>query len=70
MITVDRFESGYAVCETEDGGFVNIAVDELPDGAREGYSYTKDVDGRYIRDTKAEQKRAEKIKVLMNRLFE
>ena len=33
---IDRIESEYAVCETEDGQIVNVPIIELPAGAKEG----------------------------------
>lgn len=35
MTTIDRFESGFAVVETDDG-FLQIPADAMPAGASEG----------------------------------
>ena len=33
---VDRFEDGFAVCETEDLHYINIKIRKLPKGVKEG----------------------------------
>jgi len=60
--TVDRFEGDFAVIETENGIFLNIPKELLPDDAREGdvFSLIKTTD----------QSRKERIENLMNDLFE
>jgi hypothetical protein len=35
-VTIDRFEGGFAVVETEDGKFVNLPSTLVPAGAKEG----------------------------------
>lgn len=34
--SVDRIEENFAVCEDEDGKFINIQLSDLPEGVREG----------------------------------
>lgn len=60
--TVDRFEGDFAVIETENGLFLNIPKEFLPDDVREGdvFSLVKTTD----------QSRKERIENLMNDLFE
>lgn len=62
-LIIDRFESGFAVCEIDEGCFVNIPEKALPQGVKEGDVITISVD-------KSEtEKRKEKIDNLMNSLF-
>ena len=62
-LIIDRFEGDFAVCETEELGFIDIPKAALPDEAREG-----DVIAISI-DKSETDKREEKIKGLMNSLF-
>lgn len=34
--TIDRFEGNYAIIETEDFEYVNVELDNLPEGCKEG----------------------------------
>ena len=36
MLTIDRFESDFVLCENLDGAIVKLRADQLPDNAREG----------------------------------
>lgn len=38
-ITIDRIEGDFAVCETEDKQMLDIPINILPSGAREGSIY-------------------------------
>lgn len=36
ILTIDRFEGVYAICEDKDGAKFAINIKELPEGAKEG----------------------------------
>lgn len=61
--TVDRIENHIAVCESQNGGFLDIKLDALPNGVKEG-----DVLDICVDRDKTE-KRKEKMNGLMNSLF-
>lgn len=44
-VTIDRFEGGFAVVETEDKNFVNLPGALVPVGAKEGSVLSIDLDG-------------------------
>lgn len=68
-VIVDRFEGRYAVCEKENLEMINIEIDKLPLGVKEGDVLV--LDGGNIRIDREETKnRQEKIKKLMNDLWE
>ncbi len=62
--TIDRFEGGFAVVESENGLFLNIPRELLPEDSAEGdvFSLTKNVTETEIRK--------KRIESLMNDLFE
>lgn len=66
---IDRFEGDYAVCEREDKFFVNIEKKYLPGKCCEGDVLIYD-EGKYIIDRKSTQERHDKIRKLMDELFE
>ena len=45
-LIIDRIEDGIAVCETEDGGRVEIASELLPEGACDG-DVIEEINGIY-----------------------
>ena len=59
IITIDRIEGKFAVCETESGKTVDIPV-VLFENAKEGQCYSIE---------KCDNPRKEKIKKLMNEVF-
>lgn len=60
---VDRIENDIAVCEFENGGFIDVNIKALPENICEGDVITLHID-------KAEtDNRKEKIDKLMNDLF-
>ncbi len=63
LITIDRLEGNVAVCEMEDGNFLDLPKGFLPEGAREGSKL------RIELDIEAEEKDRERIKSKMNKLF-
>lgn len=66
--TVDRIESGYAVCELENGSFSDIPLNEIPP-VKEG-DILVEVNGRLVVDEKAAEERRKKIIALQNDLWE
>jgi len=62
-LTVDRFEGVYAICELENGEFVDIPRKALPEEIKEGSKLLIKVDeAEKIEDQ-------DRIKNKMNRLF-
>lgn len=62
-LTVDRFEGDYAICELENGEFVDIPRKALPEGITEGSKLSIEVDETEQKDDQ------ERIKNKMNHLF-
>lgn len=69
IITVDRFEGDFAICEHEDGTFKDIPLNELPAETTEG-SVLVFADGEYRIDLEAQQERRAKILALQNSIFD
>ena len=65
---IDRIEGDYAVCETEDKGYINIFKSELPQGIKEGDVLNR-INDKWNIDTVATKERKEKIKSKLNSLF-
>ncbi|SFN51755.1 DUF3006 domain-containing protein [Proteiniclasticum ruminis] len=63
LITIDRLEGNFAICEMEDGKLLNLPKDFLPPGTREGSKL------RIELDLDAEEKDRDRIKSKMNNLF-
>ncbi len=66
--TIDRFEDIYAVCEDENGDFISILKEQLPDLVKAGDLIIYDNE-RYIIDSEATKKRREKMIALQNEVF-
>ena len=67
--SIDRFEGEFAVCENlETGEMINIRIDLLPDGIKEG-SIIKFDNKSYILDSETTKEKQEKIKNIVNNLF-
>ncbi len=64
VVTIDRFEGEFAVCELEDMSFANLPKAFLPEGAREGSKL------RITLDEGLEKATAERIQKKMDDLFE
>lgn len=45
-LVIDRFEGKYAVCELENGEFVDVPEEDIPQEAKEGDVITK-TDNKY-----------------------
>ena len=67
--TIDRIESEKAVLECENGEFVTLDVKSLPKNIKEGDILNFE-EGSYFLNSAETEKRKEKIKNLMNSLFE
>lgn len=63
LITIDRIEGNYAVCELENGEFENLPKAFLPSGSKEGSKVKIEL------DLAAEEKDRDRIKAKMNSLF-
>ncbi len=63
IFIIDRFEDCFAVCEAENGKFINIPSSALPNGVKEGDVIT------IAKDSEQTESRKEKINGLMNSLF-
>ena len=69
MITVDRIEGDFAVCELEDGTFKDIAISELPDGTKQG-TVLEILNGEYKINLEAQRERAAEILALQDSIFD
>lgn len=67
-LVIDRFEGKYAVCELENGEFIDVLKTDIPQEAKEGDILTK-TDNGYCIDKMATETKREEIKQRMNRLF-
>ena len=67
-VIIDRFESDYAVCETENKEYINIPKSELPKGIKEG-DVVCSIDNEWHIDEATTRERKEKIKNKLNSLF-
>ena len=45
-LIIDRFESGFAICEDENGEFFGIDIKEVPQSAKEGSVLTINQEGQ------------------------
>ncbi len=69
LITVDRIEGEFAVCELEDGTMEDIPLNKLPSEIEEG-SVLEFVDGEYRIDLEAQRERITKILALQDSIFD
>lgn len=68
-LIIDRIEEGIAVCEDAARGMVEVALDALPEGAREG-SVLKDAGSEgWQLDAEAAQEIKQRIAQKMDALF-
>lgn len=68
MLIIDRIEEDFAVCQDDKGGYVNIPLNLLPEGAGEGTAL-REIDGGYILDSAYGAERRKVLENKMNRLF-
>ena len=67
-LIIDRFEGGYAVCEKEDGGMLNIKRDEIPLSAKEG-DVLEGASGKLTVNQEETENRRRRIEEQVNRLY-
>ncbi len=67
--TIDRIEGNKAILECENGDFVTLELSSLPKNIKEGDILNFD-ENSYFLNADETEKRKEKIKNLMNSLFE
>ena len=67
-LIVDRMEGNFAVCETETSDIINISLDILPEGAKEG-SVLQFSEGKYNLLYKEEEERKKRISELQDDIF-
>lgn len=68
-IAIDRFEGPLAICEKEDGSFVELERSCLPNGARAG-SVLRLEAGEWVLDTQEEARRRAEIARLQEDLWQ
>ncbi len=69
-LIIDRIEGDIAVCENIDRTTTNIPLILLPNGVKEGDVILKDENGEYVVDAKKTLERRQRIKKLLNNLWE
>lgn len=69
-LIIDRIEGDIAVCENIDRTTMNIPLILLPDGVKEGDVILKDENGEYMIDAEKTLERRQRIKKLLNNLWE
>lgn len=67
---IDRFEEAYAVCESEDKGFIHILKSELPLNIKEGDCLIQNEKGFFLIDEMNTENRKREINSRMKKLFE
>ena len=67
-LIIDRFEGIYAVCELENGEFIDVPKEDIPKEAKEGDILIK-TDNGYCVDKMATENKRKEIKERMNKLF-
>ncbi len=68
-LIIDRFEESFAVCETENGEFINIEKDLLPQNAKAG-DVLINQNNKYIIDEKSTEQRRNQIRQKQDLLWE
>ena len=66
---IDRFEGKYAILEDENKMMIDILISDLPEGMEEGDVLIKEGDV-YVIDQLETQRRKEKLRELMDDLWE
>ncbi len=69
MYIVDRLEGAYVICEKEDKTFVDIEKHMFPAGVKPG-DVVYEQNGKYLIDIEQTKNRSEKIRKLMDSLWE
>ncbi len=68
-LAIDRFEGTYAICEDQEKRMFAIALNELPEGAKEGDVLQISDEGELSIDPEETQRRQRRIAGLQNKLF-
>ena len=66
--SIDRIEENIALLIDDDGKKIEIEVQQLPEGIREG-DVLKSENGEYLSDEEETKRRKERILSLRNKLF-
>lgn len=69
MLSIDRFDGVYAICEGDDEKLYAIEKSELPKGSKPGDVLRLSSDGSLTLDEDETKRRKERIKKLQDRLF-
>ncbi|MBQ8623411.1 MAG: DUF3006 domain-containing protein [Oscillospiraceae bacterium] len=69
-LIIDRIESDIAVCENIDRTMVDIPLFLLPEGVKAGDVISKNELGEYVIDSDKTLERKQRIKRLLNNLWE
>lgn len=69
MLIIDRFESDYAVCESDTGDIINIPRQSIESGAREGDAITPAENGFYTVDRMLTERRSKQINAKLKKLL-
>lgn len=69
ILTIDRFEGDYAVCEKENREMIDILRTKLPEGVKEG-DVLKIDNGEFTLQPELKKERDERISGLMDDLWE
>lgn len=69
MYIIDRIEGEIVVCEKEDKSFVDLALELFPSGVKAG-DIVYEVNGKYAIAEKETNDRSEKIRKMMDSLWE
>lgn len=67
-VVIDRFEGEYAVCETENKTYINIEIEGLPAGSKEGDVLL--IGENIVLDRSETEKRKVKIESLKDELWQ
>ncbi len=68
LLSIDRIENGFAVCENENKTFENIPLEMLPQGVKEGDVLRQDENG-FALDREETQRRRKQAFDLLNKLL-
>lgn len=69
MLIIDRFESDYAICESDAGEVVSIPRQSIESCAKEGDSIVSDADGFFTVDKISTRQRSKRFLDLLKKLF-
>jgi len=68
VLTIDRFDENYAICEDENGAFFAVEKSEVPENTCEGDVLTIDDEGNICIDIAETENRRNRIQEKMLRL--